>query len=259
MAIELKVIKIGGNVIDNPAKLDSFLKDFALLEGPKILVHGGGKKATELSHKMGFTPQMVDGRRITTDQDIEMVTMVYAGLINKSIVAKLQKLNTNAIGLSGADGNAILASRRPVKTIDYGWVGDIEKVNATFIKAQIENGLCPVLCAITHDNAGHLLNTNADTIASEVAVAMSDLYDVYLIYCFEKPGVLTDVEDDNSLIRNLNEEFYAELKSKSAIHSGMIPKLDNCYNALKKNVRKVIIGSPDVLKKDYNTFTTLSL
>lgn len=259
MAIELKVIKIGGNVIDNPAMLDSFLKDFASLEGPKILVHGGGKKATELSHKMGFTPQMVDGRRITTDQDIEMVTMVYAGLINKSIVAKLQKLNTNAIGLSGADGNTVLATKRPVKTIDYGWVGDIEKVNTDFLRSVINQGITPVLCAITHDNSGHLLNTNADTIASEVAVAMSDLYDVSLIYCFEKPGVLTDVEDDNSLIRNLNEEFYAELKSKSAIHSGMIPKLDNCYNALKKNVSKVIIGSPDVLKKDYNTFTTLSL
>uniref|UniRef100_UPI00404B2F0C acetylglutamate kinase n=1 Tax=Fulvivirga sp. TaxID=1931237 RepID=UPI00404B2F0C len=259
MAIELKVIKIGGNVIDNPAMLDSFLKDFASLEGPKILVHGGGKKATELSHKMGFTPQMVDGRRITTDQDIEMVTMVYAGLINKSIVAKLQKLNTNAIGLSGADGNTVLATKRPIKTIDYGWVGDIEKVNTDFLRSVINQGITPVLCAITHDNSGHLLNTNADTIASEVAVAMSDLYDVSLIYCFEKPGVLTDVNDESSVILELNESSYNSLKDEQAIHSGMIPKLDNCFNALKKNARKVIIGSPDVLKKDYKTFTALTL
>ncbi|MEQ9166925.1 MAG: acetylglutamate kinase [Fulvivirga sp.] len=259
MAIELKVIKIGGNVIDNPAMLDSFLKDFASLEGPKILVHGGGKKATELSQKMGFSPQMVDGRRITTNQDIEVVTMVYAGLINKSIVANLQRLGNNAIGLSGADGNTILASKRPVKTIDYGWVGDIEKVNAKFLKSLIEQGITPVLCAITHDGDGHLLNTNADTIASEVAIAMSALYNTQLIYCFEKQGVLTDVNDESSVISELNETYYNSLKDEQAIHSGMIPKLDNCFNALKKKVAKVIIGSPDVLKKDYKTFTSLTL
>ncbi|MEQ8475677.1 acetylglutamate kinase [Fulvivirga sp.] len=259
MATELKVVKIGGNVIDNPAMLDSFLKDFASLEGPKILVHGGGKKATELSHKMGFYPQMVEGRRITTDQDIEVVTMVYAGLINKSVVAKLQKLGNNTIGLSGADGNAILASKRPAKTIDYGWVGDIEKVNSEFLKSLVEQGITPVLCAITHDGDGHLLNTNADTIASEVAVAMSTLYNTQLIYCFEKQGVLTDVNDESSVILELNESSYNSLKDEQAIHSGMIPKLDNCFNALKKNVRKVIIGSPDVLKKDYKTFTALTL
>ncbi|MTI41683.1 acetylglutamate kinase [Fulvivirga lutimaris] len=259
MAVDLKVIKIGGNVIDNPAMLDSFLQDFAALEGSKILVHGGGKKATELSQKMGFSPQMVEGRRITTDQDIEVVTMVYAGLINKCVVAKLQKLGNNTIGLSGADGNAILASKRPVKNIDYGWVGDIEKVNAGFLRSLIDQGITPVLCAITHDGNEHLLNTNADTIASEVAVAMSTLYNTQLIYCFEKQGVLTDVNDESSVISELNEANYNSLKDEEAIHSGMIPKLDNCFNALKKNVAKVIIGSPEVLKKDYETFTTLTL
>ncbi len=259
MASELKVIKIGGNVIDNPEMLDSFLTDFAALTGPKILVHGGGKKATELSHKMGFAPQIVDGRRITTDQDIEMVTMVYAGLINKTIVAKLQQLNSNAIGLSGADGNTILASKRPIKSIDYGWVGDIEKVNAEFLMSLIEQGITPVLCAITHDGDGHLLNTNADTIASETAIAMSTLYSIDLIYCFEKQGVLADVADENSVITSMNESYYNTLKSDRAIHSGMIPKLDNCFSALKQNVTKVIIGSPGVLKKDCETFTTLTL
>ena len=259
MAADLKVIKIGGNVIDNPAMLDSFLQDFASLEGPKILVQGGGKKATELSQKMGFTPQMVDGRRITTDQDIEMVTMVYAGLINKTVVAKLQNLSCNAIGLSGTDGNTILACKRPVKTIDYGWVGDIEKVNAEFLKSLIDQGITPVLCAITHDGAGHLLNTNADTIASEVAIAMSALYDTQLIYCFEKQGVLTDVNDEDSVILKLNESYYSSLKAEQAIHSGMIPKLDNCFSALKQKVTMVIIGSPKVLKKDHKTFTTLTL
>lgn len=259
MAADLKVIKIGGNVIDNPAMLDSFLQDFVALEGPKILVHGGGKKATELSQKMGFTPQMVDGRRITTDQDIEMVTMVYAGLINKKVVAKLQNLSCNAIGLSGTDGNTILASKRLVKTIDYGWVGDIEKINAEFLKSLIDQGITPVLCAITHDGAGHLLNTNADTIASEVAIAMSALYNTQLIYCFEKQGVLTDVSDEDSVILKLNELYYSSLKDEQAIHSGMIPKLDNCFSALKQKVSKVIIGSPEVLKKDHKTFTTLTL
>lgn len=259
MVSELIVVKIGGNVIDNPEMLDGFLADFAALTEPKILVHGGGKKATKLSHKMGFTPQMVDGRRITTDQDIEMVTMVYAGLINKTIVAKLQQLNNNAIGLSGADGNTILASKRPVRTIDYGWVGDIEKVNAQFLKSLIEQGITPVLCAITHDGDGHLLNTNADTIASETAIVMSTLYSTDLIYCFEKQGVLEDVEDKNSVIVSLNESYYNTLKSDQAIHSGMIPKLNNCFSALKQNVTKVIIGSPEVLKKDSKTFTTLTL
>lgn len=259
MAADLKVVKIGGNVIDSAAMLDNFLQDFAALDGPKILVHGGGKKATELSNKMGFTPQMVDGRRITTDQDIEMVTMVYAGLINKTIVARLQNLNSNAIGLSGADGNTILASKRPVKIIDYGWVGDIEKVNAGFLKSFLDQGITPVLCAITHDGEGHLLNTNADTIASEVAVGMSSLYTTELIYCFEKQGVLTDVNDESSVIPELNESYYNSLKDEQAIHSGMIPKLDNCFRALKHKVSKVIIGSPDVLKKECKTFTTLAL
>ena len=259
MVTELKIIKIGGNVIDNPEMLDNFLVDFSALKGPKILVHGGGKKATALSKKMGFTPEMIDGRRITTDQDIEMVTMVYDGLINKNVVAKLQKLCRNAVGLSGADGNVILATKRPVATIDYGWVGDIKKVNAPFLKFQIDNGCCPVLCAITHDGRGQLLNTNADTIASEVAVAMSALYDVELVYCFEKQGVLTDIEDDNSLINNMDESLYKKLKTEHAIHSGMIPKLDNCFNALKNKVTKVSIGSPDILKTDHKTFTSLRL
>ena len=255
----LTVLKIGGNVIDNPALLQTVLQDFAQIEGGKILVHGGGKIASELSKKMGIVPQMVEGRRITDEATIDVVTMVYAGLLNKKMVAQLQKNNCNALGLSGADANVIQARTRPVKTIDYGFVGDVQKVNTSLLETLIENEITPVFCAITHDKQGQLLNTNADTIASELAIALSEVFEVTLTYCFEKSGVLYDAEDDTSVIENINKELYDQLKTEGAIHSGMIPKLDNCFNSLSKGVHKIKIGHHKLLKDNNALCTSITL
>lgn len=243
----LRVVKIGGNVIDDAVALQGFLSRFAAISGPKVLVHGGGKLATELSCRLGITPKMVDGRRITSEQDLEVVTMVYAGLINKRITAQLQALGCNAIGLSGADGNVILAQKRPVKEVDFGLVGDVEQVNGLFLSGLVEQCISPVLCAITHDGAGQLLNTNADTIASGLAVALSRFYEVELIYCFEKKGVLRDVADEDSVIPMLHPALYAELKAEGVIHSGMLPKLDNCFSAIVQGVSSVLITDGETL------------
>jgi acetylglutamate kinase len=243
----LRVVKIGGNVIDSPEDLRALLQRFASMEGPKVLVHGGGKLATELSGRLGITPKMVDGRRITSEQDLEVVTMVYAGLINKRVTALLQSMGCNALGLSGADGNIILAQRRPVKEVDFGLVGDVEQVNGPFLSGLVEQCISPVLCAITHDGAGQLLNTNADTIASEVAVALSPWFEVEIIYCFEKKGVLRDVADETSVIAKLAPERYLELKAEGAIHSGMLPKLDNCFAAISRGVSSVLITDGETL------------
>jgi acetylglutamate kinase len=191
------VLKIGGNIIDNPTDLKQFLSDFSKIDGYKVLVHGGGKSATKMAQSIGLVPQMIDGRRITDAAMLEVVVMIYAGQINKDIVAQLQANNTNAIGFSGADGNLILSSKRNHPTIDYGFVGDVQKVNTTLLGTLINSGIIPVFCAITHDGKGQLLNTNADTIASELAIALSEIFDVTLNYCFEKPGVLFDAEDDS--------------------------------------------------------------
>lgn len=234
MGNKLRIVKIGGNIIDDPQKLEDFLVDFALLTGPKILVHGGGKLATQLSKKLGVETQMVDGRRITTSEDLDIVVMVYAGLINKKIVAGLQGKGCNAIGLSGADAECLRASKRPVNPIDFGWVGDIESVNVPSIRLFLDAGFTPVFCAISHDSKGHLLNTNADTIASELAIGMSGHFETELIYCFEKKGVLENVEDDESVIPHINTARYRELKESGAIHKGMLPKMENCFHALEK-------------------------
>lgn len=245
----LHIIKIGGNVIDNSENLHRFLKDFTALEGAKILVHGGGKVATQIGESMGIEAQMVDGRRITDIDTLRIVTMVYAGLINKNIVAQLQRYGTNAIGLTGADGDFIRAKKRPVKTIDYGFVGDIseDSINPANISKLIDAGFSPVFCALTHDGEGQMLNTNADTIASALAVALSGLYETTLIYCFEKKGVLMDVNDDDSLIRDIDPERYEKLKTEKIIHSGMLPKLDNAFTAISCGVKAVIIGHSDDL------------
>ncbi|MBL4677613.1 MAG: acetylglutamate kinase [Mucilaginibacter sp.] len=245
----LHIIKIGGNVIDNSENLHRFLKDFTALDGHKILVHGGGKVATQISESMGIEAKMIDGRRITDIDTLRIVTMVYGGLINKNIVAQLQRYGTNAIGLTGADGNLIHARKRPVKTIDYGFVGDIveDSINPENIAKLLDAGFTPVFCALTHDGEGQLLNTNADTIASAVAVALSDLYETTLIYCFEKKGVLQDINDDDSLIREINPDRYLKLKEEQIIHSGMIPKLDNAFAAISCGVKAVIIGHSDDL------------
>ena len=246
---KLHVIKIGGNVIDNPVALEKFLADFSKITDLKILVHGGGKVATELANKMGVKQQMVEGRRITDAETLKITTMVYAGLINKNIVATLQKNKVNAIGLSGADGNAIKASKRKVVKIDYGFVGDIdsEGVNVELLSILLEGEFSPVFPAITHDGNGLLLNTNADTIASAIAVAMSKKYEVQLNYCFEKKGVLKDVNDETSVINTITETSYQKLKEEKVIFEGMIPKLDNSFIAINKGVKSVLIAHSDDL------------
>ncbi|MDO9039553.1 MAG: acetylglutamate kinase [Lutibacter sp.] len=255
----LKIVKIGGNIINDEAALISFLNDFAALDAPKILVHGGGKRATEISEAMGLQPKMVAGRRVTDEGTLEVVTMVYAGLLNKKITAQLQKFNCNALGLSGADANCILAHKRIVTEVDYGFAGDVDAVNAKFITVLLQNKITPVFCAITHDKNGQLLNTNADTIASEIAIAMSDFYEVELNYIFELKGVLENIADKNSVIQHINLKKYEQLIEEGVISEGMIPKLHNCFNALKKGVQKVNIGDASLVKKTNNLQTTLTI
>ena len=275
----IKVIKIGGNVVDNPELLKKFARDFAEMPGMKILVHGGGVMASQMQKSMGMVPCMIEGRRVTDEDTLKVVTMVYAGWCNKNITALLQSERCNAIGLSGADGNAIRAAKRaPMKVqnaqtgeemmVDYGYVGDVtaESVNAKFLYSLLEKGITPVLCAINHDGEGNLLNTNADTIASSVATAMANYryrsprevcckcedcthcsddgrltHRVNLIYCFEKDGVLYDKNDDSSVIPEINEEYFAQLKAEGRVADGMIPKLTNAFKAISNGVDKVII------------------
>ena len=256
---KLNIVKIGGNIINNDTALASFLKDFSELEGFKILVHGGGKKATDLALKLDLKAEMIEGRRITDAANLEVVTMVYAGLLNKKITAQLQQHNCNAIGLSGADANSILAYKRIVNEIDYGFAGDIDLVNTPLLNMFLKNNITPVFCAITHDKNGQLLNTNADTIASEIAIAMSDLYDTELNYVFELKGVLSTIEDKNSVIPHINLKECEQLIEDGIISEGMIPKLHNCFNALKKGVNKVKIGEASIIKNTTNLYTTLTL
>ena len=244
---QLSVIKIGGNIIDDEKKLRYFLGNFSKIKGKKVLVHGGGKIATEVSQKLGIKTKMVDGRRITDADTLKVVTMVYAGLVNKNIVAMLQANKCNAIGLTGADGNTIPANKRKVKEIDYGFVGDIKQSQVSSLKSQVflDNDLVPVYCALTHDGRGNLLNTNADTIASVLAVGLSKKYEVSLVYCFESSGVLKEVNDERSLIKNISSKDYPELKNKKIISGGMIPKMDNAFDAIKKGVKYVYICHAD--------------
>ena len=253
---KITIIKIGGNVIDKPEALAEFIKNFAKIEGPKVLIHGGGKIASEMSEKIGLEVQMHKGRRITDHDTLDVVTMVYAGLINKNIVASLQAANCNAIGMSGADGNTIPAKKRPAtldpideKLIDWGYVGDVStsEVNTDLISVLVNAGIVPVFCALTHDQDGSMLNTNADTIASTIAIALAEEYAVKLVYCFEKNGVLMNPDDENSVIPHINKEIYADLLSKNIIKDGMIPKIENAFNALDSGVREVVIKNADNL------------
>jgi len=252
----LFVIKIGGTIIDDEGKLSSFLKDFALIKGRKILIHGGGKLATNIAEQLNIPQQIIEGRRITDAETIKVITMVYAGYINKNIVALLQANNCNAVGLSGADGNLIVAHKRTSKVlsvgvdlgeVNYGFAGDIDKVNSEWLWKLLENDFTPVISPVTHDKKGQLLNTNADTIAQEIAKSITDQYKVTLIYCFEKKGVLGNADDESTLISKINTSAYKELKEKKLIHSGMIPKLDNAFSALKDGVKNVIIGKAEDL------------
>ena len=255
----LKIVKIGGNVIDNPQALTSFLTVFSSIKGPKILVHGGGKSATALAKKTGLEVQMVDGRRITDAATLELITMVYAGKINKTIVAQLQALNCNALGFTGADANTITSEKRPVSTLDYGFVGDVKNVETSTLELLLNHGVSPVFCALTHDQNGQLLNTNADTIASELAIAFASQFEVELYYCFEKNGVLKDVNDDSSVIEKITASSYKELLHAQVIYAGMLPKLNNCFHALEHQVSKVCIGKPEMLLDSEAIFTTLTI
>jgi acetylglutamate kinase len=246
---KLIIVKIGGNIIDDENKLSLFLKDFATIGEKKILMHGGGKLATRLAEQMNVPQQMVDGRRITDAETLKIVTMVYAGYINKNIVAQLQANDCNAIGISGADGNSILAHKRVHAAMDYGFAGDIDEVNSSFFQNLLQQNITPVLAPITHNKKGQLLNTNADTIAQETAKALSSFYDVQLIYSFEKDGVLLDVDDAGSVIKKINADYYRELKEEGKIFAGMIPKLDNAFSALNSGVKKVIIGKAEEIGK----------
>ncbi|HVG12917.1 MAG TPA: acetylglutamate kinase [Flavisolibacter sp.] len=249
---KLIVVKIGGNLIDDSTALQSFLKSFAAVPEKKLLIHGGGKLATDLAGKLNLPQQMIDGRRITDSQTLNLVTMVYAGLINKTIVASLQSFGTNALGLTGADGNCIRAHKR-TGSVDFGFAGDVDEVNAEFLKQLLRSVCTPVLAPITHDKKGQLLNTNADTIAQEVAAALSADFEVDLVYCFEKEGVLLHADDEASVIPTLQPQQYEELRESGAIFAGMIPKLDNAFNAISRGVSSVIIGNGTKLEQLLDT------
>ena len=257
----LFVIKIGGNIIDNEEALQSFLQDFATIKAKKILIHGGGKIATKIGQQLGIEPNYINGRRITDAATIDLVTMVYGGLVNKKVVAKLQSLNCNAIGLTGADANIIPATKRPVKEIDYGYVGDINAamIGIANLQALLESNLTLVFAPLTHDGQGQILNTNADTIASALAVAASAIYSVRLIYCFEKKGVLSDVNDENSVINLITKDKYAELKAGNKLFDGILPKIDNAFDAIDHGVNEVLIGDANDLLQNVtsNTIGTL--
>lgn len=251
----INVVKIGGNVIDNDEALERFVNDFAKLPAPKILIHGGGKLATRLSEKLEIPTQMIDGRRVTDRDTLDVVTMVYAGLVNKQIVAKLQAVGCYAIGLSGADANVIPATRRSPRPVDFGYVGDIDaqKINSEFIATLLNAGVTPVFCAITHDTKGSLLNSNADSVASAVAVASATIAPTFMHFCFEKPGVMRDVNDESSLIKEITPDSYAELREAGVVNKGMIPKIDNAFNAVKAGVQSVTIKHSDNLLSDVGT------
>jgi acetylglutamate kinase len=256
---KLSIVKIGGNIIEDQASLDAFLKLFSNLEGKKILVHGGGKRATHIASKLGIKSKMINGRRITDAETLEVITMVYGGLVNKNVVAKLQALNTNAIGLTGADVNSIKSDKRPVKDIDFGYVGDVKEVAHTAIDKLIQANFTPVFCAITHDGKGQLLNTNADTITSQVALGMSKLYETSIYYCFELNGVLRDINDKDSVVKHIDSKTYQDLLDKGVIADGMLPKLENCFDALHGGVHAINMGNTSMLTQENDNFTKITL
>lgn len=251
----ITVVKIGGNVIDSPEATARFVAAFAALEGPKILVHGGGKLATRLAAQLGIESRMVEGRRVTDRETLDVVTMVYAGLVNKQLVAALSAAGCRSIGLSGADGDAITSVRRAAGTVDYGYVGDIaaDGVNVGLLRSLLDAGLTPVFCAITCDGRGTLLNTNADSVASAVAVAASRIAPTRLVFCFEKRGVLRDVDDDGSVIAEITSDSYAVLRAEGVINKGMLPKIDGALRAVESGVESVVIKQADDLLQECGT------
>mgnify|MGYP001088681582 FL=1 len=251
MKEHLTIIKVGGKIVENSESLNALLKDFAAVEGKKLLVHGGGRSATQMAARLGVETKMVDGRRITDEAMLEVVTMVYGGLVNKRIVAGLQALGIDAVGLTGADMNIVLSDKRKVSAVDYGWVGDVKRVNAGAVATLIESGCCPVVAPLTHDGCGHMLNTNADTMAGEMAKAMAAHYDVTLMFCFEKPGVLADENDDSSLIPTITPAVLDDLKRRGVVSGGMIPKLDNAIACVSAGVESVVITQADRIADPY--------
>lgn len=257
MKQSLVIVKVGGGIVEEHDTLEQLLDDFNAIPGNKLLVHGGGRSATALAEKLGIESRMVNGRRITDSAMLDVVTMVYGGLVNKRIVASLQARGINAIGISGTDCNVMLSDKRPVKDIDYGFVGDVKAVNAVFLASLIDQGIIPVMAPLTHDGKGQILNTNADTIAGEAAKALASVFRVTLIYCFEKPGVLMDENDENSVIPYLSYYDFPRLVQDGTISGGMIPKIQNAFEALQAGVSSVLITKAENLDK--LTGTTIAL
>ena len=247
MREKITVIKVGGKIVEEEASLTALLDRFAAIEGRKVLIHGGGRSATRIAEQLGIESRMVDGRRITDSETLKVVTMVYGGLVNKNIVAGLQARGVNALGLTGADCNIIKAHKRPVKTIDYGFVGDVECADGNMLSRLIEQGITPIVAPLTHDGKGNILNTNADTMAAETAKALATVYDTTLKYCFEFPGVMRDPDDAGSLIATITGESYKGLLADGIVSGGMIPKIDNAFNAINNGVSKVIITKADAI------------
>ena len=251
---KITIVKVGGAVVEDEAQLTQLLKDFAAIEGKKVLVHGGGRRATKVAAALGIESKMVNGRRITDADMLEVVTMVYGGLVNKNLVARLQAAGVNALGLTGADIDVIRSHKRPIKDgIDFGFVGDVEKANGQMLHTLINAGITPVMASLTHDGQGHILNTNADTIAGETAKALAPYYDVTLIYSFEKKGVLSNPDDDNSVISEITREDFERYKADGTVAGGMIPKLDNAFDAIDAGVKRVIITLATAIDGQHGT------
>ena len=250
---KLTLIKVGGKIVEEPDTLQQLLRDFSSIEGHKVLVHGGGRSATKIASQLGIESQMVNGRRITDAEMLKVVTMVYGGLVNKNIVAGLQALQVNALGLTGADMNIMRSDKRPVKDVDYGFVGDVKEVNADVLASLIQQGIVPVLAPLTHDKQGHMLKTNADTIAGEAAKALAKYFDVTLMFCFEKKGVLLNEDDDESVIPEIDRASFQKYVAEGIIQGGMIPKLENAFQAIDAGVKEVIITQASEIHKHTGT------
>lgn len=250
---KLTLIKVGGKIVEEPDTLQQLLRDFSSIEGHKVLVHGGGRSATKIASQLGIESQMVNGRRITDAEMLKVVTMVYGGLVNKNIVAGLQALQVNALGLTGADMNIMRSDKRPVKDVDYGFVGDVKEVNADVLASLIQQGIVPVLAPLTHDKQGHMLNTNADTIVGEAAKALAKYFDVTLMFCFEKKGVLLNEDDDESVIPEIDRASFQKYVAEGIIQGGMIPKLENAFQAIDAGVKEVIITQASEIHKHTGT------
>ena len=253
----LTIVKVGGKIVEEASSLDGLLRSFSSLDGNKLLVHGGGRSATALAAQLGIETKMVNGRRVTDAEMLKVVTMVYGGLVNKNIVAGLQALGVNALGLTGADMNIMRSEKRPVKEVDYGFVGDVKEVSAELLSSLIGQGVVPVLAPLTHDKKGNLLNTNADVIAGEAAMALAAFFDVTLVFCFEKKGVLSTEADDDSVIPVITPALYEQYVARGVIQGGMIPKLDNAFEALRRGVKKVIITEAAQLGNETGTTVVL--